>query len=301
MPDRRMLWKSVSQSRKVNSLSLSAALLWTWCIPWFDRDGYLEADADFLKYNVVPRRMEITEDSIPCLTKEIVEAGLWAFFLDEGGKAVVKETSFSDHQRLEYNKEMKSKWEGIKLLPSSPKVLCKPNLPLDDHSTRTRRPLDEDSEQPEITSESTYSTTTRRPLDEDSLQIKDKGKIKIKEREVKGKEEECEGKPNSEKPESISEEEKKQLAFFISLIQNHYKNGFNPILWVQNHMMMNPKTHLHVMRRIKEDWPEFPKAYADKISRMEDPMYNEKDHTAYSDKFKKEPVDISKILSGATK
>lgn len=132
MADRRMLWKSVSQSKKVNSLSVNAALLWTWCIPWFDRDGFMEADADFLKFNIFPRRRDIDESAIPALVEEIVKSGLWISFKDSDGRLIVKEKSFNDHQRLEYKKEMKSKWEGKELI-----------------STITRRALDDASLQRE--------------------------------------------------------------------------------------------------------------------------------------------------------
>ena len=133
MADRRMLWKHVSQSRKVNSLSLPAALLWTWSIPFFDRDGYMEAEADFFKLNVVPRRVDVEESAIPTLVNEIVSKGLWISFHDARGCRVVFDPKFKDLQKIEYKKEAPSRWEGNSLIP--------------DNSPSARRVLDDNSPQ----------------------------------------------------------------------------------------------------------------------------------------------------------
>jgi len=74
---RRMLWASVSTSLKVNSLSLKAALLWTWAISHFDDEGFQEGHPKALKGKVVPMREDISEAEIPALTEEIVKQGLW--------------------------------------------------------------------------------------------------------------------------------------------------------------------------------------------------------------------------------
>lgn len=107
MAEKRMISKRLSQSRKVNSLSMPAALLWTWCIPWFDVDGYLEVDADALKYNVLPRRKDISEDDIPGLVREIAGSGLWKLYTYQG-KTVAREIKFNDIQQVRKDKEGKS-------------------------------------------------------------------------------------------------------------------------------------------------------------------------------------------------
>jgi hypothetical protein len=117
MSDRRMLWKLVSQSRKVNSLSMPAALLWTWAIPFFDRDGFMEAEPDFLKVNVVPRRVDVEESAIKPLVDEIVGKDLWVSFHDTSGVRVVLDPKFNLLQKIEYKKEGRSKWEGNHLVP----------------------------------------------------------------------------------------------------------------------------------------------------------------------------------------
>ena len=133
MAERRMLWRLVSQSRKVNSLSLPAALLWTWCIPHFDRDAFLEVEPDFLKINVIPRRSDIDESAITRLVDEIVARDLWVSYHDQKGVRVVKDPKFKDLQKIEYGKEGRSKWEGNELKP--------------DDSASTRRVLGDNSSQ----------------------------------------------------------------------------------------------------------------------------------------------------------
>ena len=100
-------------------LSLKATLLWTWSIPWLDRDGMIEVESDFLKTNVLPRRKDISEDEIKELVTEIVTAGLWITFKDENGYLIAKEKTFKEHQGIEYKREVKSKWEGKDLIPTN--------------------------------------------------------------------------------------------------------------------------------------------------------------------------------------
>lgn len=99
MADRRMLWKVTSLSRKVNNLSMKAAILWTWAIPHFDPEGYIEAEADYLKAVVVPKRKEIKEKEIPGLVQEIIDVGLWQPYSYDG-IMVAKEIKFHDYQTI---------------------------------------------------------------------------------------------------------------------------------------------------------------------------------------------------------
>ncbi|MFH2076060.1 MAG: hypothetical protein ABIJ57_12065 [Pseudomonadota bacterium] len=104
MADKRMLGRAVSQSRKVNGLSLKAALLWTWAIPWFDSYGYLEAEPDFIKFNILPRRSDIQVRELPGLLQELAGSGLWKFYKSsvESGeeKIVAYDPKFTDFQTL---------------------------------------------------------------------------------------------------------------------------------------------------------------------------------------------------------
>lgn len=131
MAEKRMLSRRAAGSRKVTSLSVRAAFLWALSIPFFDRDGYLEAEADFLKDNIVRRRDDFPESDIPALVDEIVNSKLWISYRDPEGKRVVKDPKFKEFQKIEYKKEGPSLWEGIKLSP--------------DNSPSTRRVVAEDS------------------------------------------------------------------------------------------------------------------------------------------------------------
>ena len=120
MAEKRMLHKALSQSRKVNLLSLKAALLWTWSIPWFDADGFIEAEPDFMKLNVVPRRNDIPEKQIAELIKEIAKTGLWTLLKDQKtGKIIAKESNFEEYQRIRKDREGESKFTPGELLDQS--------------------------------------------------------------------------------------------------------------------------------------------------------------------------------------
>ena len=82
-----MLWKRVSTSRKVNRLSLKAAILWTWSQPHLDVEGFIEAEADYLKVTVVPMRKDIPEEEIP----ELVQDGISGFLVPECDVDALKE------------------------------------------------------------------------------------------------------------------------------------------------------------------------------------------------------------------
>jgi len=70
--ERRSLWGSISTSRKVNALSVKAALLFTWSIPHEDDDGYQEGDPQTLKHTVIPFRNDIPLEEIKDLIIEIL-------------------------------------------------------------------------------------------------------------------------------------------------------------------------------------------------------------------------------------
>jgi len=112
MPEKRMIWKAVSTSRKVTKLSLKAALLWTWCIPHFDVAGYLEVEPDDLKYKVMQRRSDVKEDEIRKLVDEIILSRLWLRCKTKNGTQVVFDPKFCDMQKVRREQEAPSKWEN---------------------------------------------------------------------------------------------------------------------------------------------------------------------------------------------
>ncbi len=78
--ERRSLWGSISQSNKVNKVSLKAALLYTWAIPHFDDEGFQAGEPKHLKINIVPFRDDIPLEEIKNLEIELNIAGLWEVF-----------------------------------------------------------------------------------------------------------------------------------------------------------------------------------------------------------------------------
>ena len=252
----RILGRVVSQSRKVNSLSLPAALLWTWVQPWLDRDGMIEAETDFLKTNVVPLRRELDESSIPTLVQEIVDVGLWITFRDPDGFLVAKEKAFGDHQRLEYKKESRSKWEGKELKEETTRRV------LDESAARTRTEYNR--------SEVKRTETTKRLL-KDNLSQNNDAPTAV------GKGDGNDALLKPKKPDQINDEEKREMAVLCEKIKAHYPpHDFRPYLWLQTNINLNWQTHLHVFRKIAKHWPSLPNAYALKIVGIEEGNFNER-------------------------
>jgi hypothetical protein len=309
-----MLWKTVSQSKKVNKLSLPAAFFWTWCIPWFDRDGYLEADTDFLKFNVIPKRRELDEDSIALLIDEIIGAGLWEPFIDPEGNLVVKEKSFNKHQRLEYKKEKESKWEGIKLESASGRRVVGDNSPQKTIENSTKS-----YPQPYDSATCQNHSGLRLSID-NSTSPRDKDKIKRslrEEKERESKERECEGKPEplksvdnflkpspAPKPKDAllnpkTEDQKKELQDLALKVNTIFPN-FRLNLFLQNHNRDHPEARLHSFQSLitaHEKGIEIkdPMAYCEAVIKIENQNYNARDFYAGEEKGK---VDFSSIAEG---
>jgi len=102
MAERRMLWKSISRSKKVNKLlkSWQAKLLYTWAIGHFDREGLQEADSYTLKATVVPLVDDITTENIDQFVFEIGRAGLWEIFEVENDCRYIRDPVFFDRQTI---------------------------------------------------------------------------------------------------------------------------------------------------------------------------------------------------------
>jgi hypothetical protein len=78
--ERRSLWGSISQSKKVNKISLKAALLYTWAISHFDDEGFQAGEPRDIKINIVPFRDDIPLEEIKNLIIELNIAELWDVF-----------------------------------------------------------------------------------------------------------------------------------------------------------------------------------------------------------------------------
>jgi len=265
MADRRMLWKSVSQSKKVNSLSLPAALLWTWCIPWFDRDGCMEAEADFLKFNVAPRRRELDESSISDLVEEIINSGLWILFRDPEGRKVVKDPKFKEKQKFEYKKEVESRWASSKW----------------------------EGKELEFVS-------TRRVVAECSASPRAEGKVregKVRE----GKEREYEGKPedpvDNPKPlkepfkRNCTEEQRHKIEELTMKLTPYWRTCQK---WIKDNILTaHPEAIIQTLDRIDQYRPANPYEYANKIISVEHGNFNERDFSLKAEEGK---ADFKAIL-----
>ena len=96
MASRRMISKSISISKKVNSISDFAALLFTWMIPHADDYGVLDGDEGTIKALVVPRRKQ-TESAVGQALSEMQKVGLiWRYFYKE--KPYIQFINFEEHQ-----------------------------------------------------------------------------------------------------------------------------------------------------------------------------------------------------------
>ena len=112
MPDGRMLKKAISKSKSVGNLpSDSARLLYTWLIPWLDVEGRHEADPDIIKGSIFPKVKDMTPEKIAGLLKELAEANLIVLY-GTNGETYLQLVKFHEHQKIDKNKEGKSKFPG---------------------------------------------------------------------------------------------------------------------------------------------------------------------------------------------
>lgn len=92
----RIISKSISNSRKVNSVSDRAALLFSWLQPHTDDFGRLEGGSDDILYSVVPRRnWSVTE--VEELLKELYSNHLIKSYYVEG-RRYIEIVDFEKHQ-----------------------------------------------------------------------------------------------------------------------------------------------------------------------------------------------------------
>lgn len=110
--ERRSLWGSISQSKKVNKVSLKAALLYTWAIPHFDDEGYQDGEPRDLKINILPFRDDIPLEEVKNLEIELVIVGLWDIF-HINSTVYIRDPVWEQRQFF----------KGIKRIPSKIKLL----------------------------------------------------------------------------------------------------------------------------------------------------------------------------------
>lgn len=113
----RTLKASITTSRKINNLSAKAVILFVFGITKHDSAGFMEAEADWLKFNVVPRREDIPQEEIPDLALEIIKSGAWLPFVSDAGLRIIRYT------RCDLQKILKNKDDGTPLREALSKYL----------------------------------------------------------------------------------------------------------------------------------------------------------------------------------
>lgn len=104
----RIIDNTISNSRKVNSVSDQAALLFTWAQAHTDDYGRIEGGADDILFLVVPRR-GWNEEQVEGYLKEIWSVGLVKSYHDETGKRYLEIVGFDEHQTFRTDRNRKAK------------------------------------------------------------------------------------------------------------------------------------------------------------------------------------------------
>lgn len=109
MPEGRMLKKVISESKKLGALkSDSARLFYTWLLPHLDIEGRHSADLDILKGHIFPKVKSMTPSKIVRLLNELHDAKLIILY-KANGETYLELKKFHDYQKVDRNKEAKSK------------------------------------------------------------------------------------------------------------------------------------------------------------------------------------------------
>jgi len=299
MADRRMLGRAVSQSRKVNSLSLKAALLWTWTIPWFDSYGYLEAEPDFIKFNILPRRHDISVEDLPGILQELSKSGLWRLYKSkEDGKIIAFDPKFKDFQNLREERLGKQKY--------TPGVLL-------DHSWTTPGVIPEENEKKlstvdkSVTGENyNYSRTTpgvdgTTPPEDNISEVK----LSItpptppKSEPVDNRKDVFLQKEPEDKKQQDPDVKKKIESFSkkFQAVENKLRSRyprFNYFLFLQNHPGHNFDAILYAFNFLlnAEESIEYPDRYMDAILKKQNANFNEADYIHKANEQKRLFADL---------
>lgn len=106
MAKSRMLARSISIDKELNSLSLKSQLIYTWCVPFLDDFGLLTNDCGNIKYLIFPRNPHITEEDIVLFVTEAKKLKLV-----EEEKDCLHFKGFTNHNPLTDYKKAKSEFK----------------------------------------------------------------------------------------------------------------------------------------------------------------------------------------------
>lgn len=133
MANRRMLSRRVSQSKKVNTLSLKSQIIWTWMFPFLDDYGCYTSDSEDIKTEVFPKNKRISIRDIARSLKELHSAGLiHTYKVDD--KPYLQYVKFEDFQTFRADRTRQSeypKYNGIPLATSDIPKLSKDKISKD--------------------------------------------------------------------------------------------------------------------------------------------------------------------------
>jgi len=113
MAKRRMLSRRISQSKKVNKLSLKAQLVYTWTIPYLDDYGCYTADTDDIKTEVLPKNKRISETGVKNALAEL-QAGDLIIIYEVNGRHYQKYNEFETFQTFKSDRERKHEYPAYK-------------------------------------------------------------------------------------------------------------------------------------------------------------------------------------------
>lgn len=102
-----MLKKKISSDEKLESISVKAALLFTWMLAHLDVKGRHSANILIIKGSVVPLRKDFDVKNIPTMLKELESVGLIKLYESNGRKCLCY-LNFDKNQRLREDREAPS-------------------------------------------------------------------------------------------------------------------------------------------------------------------------------------------------
>jgi hypothetical protein len=109
MADWRLLSQSITTDKAVNDLpDATARLLFTWCIPFLDRDGRMPGDPAFVRSTVFPRR-EISLEEIAEYLSAMHDLGLVVWYEVDGEHYLFFPGFHKNQPGLRYDREEESK------------------------------------------------------------------------------------------------------------------------------------------------------------------------------------------------
>lgn len=298
MAEKRMLWKNVSRSKKLSQISWQAKVLWTWAIPWFDRDGFIEADPDFLKDMVLPKE-NLSENDIFCHLVEIYRIGLWIPYKNkEKIKIYAFDPEFKNYQKIQYNREAKSDIKDCAYMITLDEVLSlQDKLVYTINSSNPPDKIRKDKIIKESTSASKLqSSETDQPVDNS-------------EKETTKETTQAQA-PTSKilTPNFPTNEEKELLATISSKLREIYeRNEFNPFSFVQKciNQNINPKAINRALQSLLSytttNGQKHPNPWAriTQIIREDNPKFNAADSENISNNFKKDTTTLKSIFERA--